>query len=31
MRLNGFHFSGLGFLVGVVLYELYLKQSKGSF
>lgn len=30
MRVDGIKFSGLGFIVGVVLYELYHKSSKGS-
>lgn len=30
MKLGGLHFSGLGFLLGIILYELYHKQTKGS-
>lgn len=30
MRINGLHFSGIGLLIGILLYELYHKQTKGS-
>lgn len=31
MRIDGLKFSGLGFVLGVIVYELYLKRAKGKF
>ena len=29
MKLNGYHISGIGLLLGIILYEIWLKTSKG--
>lgn len=30
MRIDGLKFSGVGLLVGIIIYELYHKQTKGN-
>lgn len=30
MRLNGFHISGLGLILGIILFEVWHKSSKGT-